>query len=424
MAILSKKIISNSLWMMLEKFIGIFGLIFVTSYVAKYIGPSNFGKIAFVATLFSFVQTLTWFGNQEILFKRVSKNENSGLQYLFSTQNLRKQLFLFFTIPVLLSLYFYADFLTVIFGIATAFAAYFITQDIYAIYNNATLNSYINALVNMLGLIVALIIRYVVVALEMNYAFLAIPIVLTTLIPFLLKKYIFNNKQQATSISVGRYQKYYFFAGGSLVMSTLAVSFYTQINSLMLAALTSTRELGLYAAAVTLGMSWSFINASIITSVLSRIYREKNSYHSYIMVAKLNIIIFFISLIAIVVLAVFGSWMLTLLYGDAYQSAYKLLIVLGLAAMCSGLGTVIARLMIKEEGYHYISKKMIFVAVSSLPISYIMIYFFGLKGAAYSVLFIELLSLTLFNYFYKDGLIFKIHFFPFFKDSLKSKYQE
>ena len=133
MAILSKKIISNSLWMMLEKFIGIFGLIFVTSYVAKYIGPSNFGKIALVATLFSFVQTLTWFGNQEILFKRVSKNENSGLQYLFSTQNLRKLLFLFFTIPVLLSLYFYADFLTVVFGIATAFATYFITQDIYAI---------------------------------------------------------------------------------------------------------------------------------------------------------------------------------------------------------------------------------------------------------------------------------------------------
>ena len=67
MSILSKKIISNSLWMMIEKCISIFGLIFVTSYVAKYIGPINFGKIALAATLFGFVQTLTWFGNQEIL---------------------------------------------------------------------------------------------------------------------------------------------------------------------------------------------------------------------------------------------------------------------------------------------------------------------------------------------------------------------
>lgn len=76
MSLLSKKIISNSFWMMFEKLIGIFGLIFVTSYVAKYIGPENFGKIALATTVFTFVQTLTWFGNQEILFKRVSKNNS------------------------------------------------------------------------------------------------------------------------------------------------------------------------------------------------------------------------------------------------------------------------------------------------------------------------------------------------------------
>ena len=71
MGILSGKIVSNSLWMMLEKVISIFGLIFVTSYVAKYIGPTNFGKIALATTVFTFVQTLTWFGNQEILFGKI-----------------------------------------------------------------------------------------------------------------------------------------------------------------------------------------------------------------------------------------------------------------------------------------------------------------------------------------------------------------
>ena len=96
--------------------------------------------------------------------------------------------------------------------------------------------------------------------------------------------------------------------------------------------------------------------------------------------------------------------------------------ILGLATLCSGLGTISARFLVKEESYRYISKKMMCVAISALPISYIMIYLFGLKGAAYSVLIIELLSLTFFNYFYKNGLIFKIHFFPFFKNSLKFKH--
>ena len=421
MGIFSGKIVSNSLWMMLEKVISIFGLIFVTSYVAKYIGPTNFGKIALATTLFTFVQTLTWFGNQEILFKRVSKNHQSGLNYLSNTQKIRFYLFLFMSLPILFGLYIFTDLLTLIFGIATAFATYFITQDIYAVYNNAVLHSYINAIVNMVGLSIALAVRYVIVLFELEYAYLSIPIVLVTLIPYLLKRYWFNRSLKTPILNQQKYRKYYFLAGGSLVISTLAISFYTQITSLMLAKLTSLKDLGVYAVAVTLGTAWSFINFAVITSVLSKIYREKSHYESYVMVAKLNLLILAVSLSVVAVLGVFGHWVIETLYGAAYQDAYQLLIILALSTMLSGLGTIAARLMVKEESYTYISKKMLFVALSALLISYGMIYAYGLIGAAYSVFIIELLSLTVFNYFYKDGLIFKIHLFPFFKHSLKMK---
>lgn len=418
MSILSKKIVSNSLWMMLEKFIGIFGVIFVMSYVAKYIGPDNFGKIALANTLFTFVQTLTWFGNQEIFFKRVSRNTNSGLKYLSSTQNIRKVLFLICSLPILGFLYFFSDTLTFIFGVATAISTFFVTQDIYNIFNNATLNSYINALSNIVGLAVALTVRYIIVELRLDYVYLSLPIVLVTLIPFCLKKFIFNRKNKASSIANQNYRKYYLWAGSALVISTLSVSFYTQITSLMLAGLTSTHELGIYTAAVTIGSAWTFINIAVITSVLSKIYKEKNNYESYRLIAKLNLLIVFISLCVIAALTFLGQWVVRTLYGSAYSEAYHLLLILAVATMCSGLGTVAARLMIKEENYSYISRKMLIVAISALPISYTMIQFFGLIGAAYSVLLVEFLSLTVFNYLYKNGLIFKIHFFPFFKKSL------
>lgn len=420
MGIFSRKIVSNSLWMMLEKFIGIFGVIFVTSYVAKYIGPENFGKIALSATLFSFVQTLTWFGNQEILFKRVSENTRTGLQYLANTQNIRQALFLVFSVPILVSLYLFSDSLTLLFAIATAFSSYFVTQDIYNIFNNAMLRSHINAIANIVGLALALLIRYIIIELHLDYAYLALPIVLVTLIPFCLKKFIFNYKDQAKKVKNNRYKKYYLWAGSALVISSLSVSFYTQITSLMLVGLISTRELGVYASAVTIGSAWTFINIAVITSVLSKIYKEKNHFEIYKMVAKLNLLIICISLCVIATLALLGKWIITTLYGAAYSEAYHLLLILAAATMCGGLGTVAARLMIKEENYAYISKKMLVVAISSLPISYIMISLFGLMGAAYSVLLIEFLSLTVFNYFYKNGLIFKIHFFPVFRQSLKN----
>lgn len=421
MGIFSGKIVSNSLWMMFEKFIGIFGVIFVTSYVAKYIGPANFGKIALATTIFTFVQTLTWFGNQEILFKRVSQNQKSGLQYLFYTQNIRKLLFISLSVPILLGLFIFSDFLTLIFCIATAISAYFFTQDIYTIYNNATLRSHINALVNVTGLIVALLIRYIIVELKMSYVYLAIPIVLVTLVPYLLKKLIFNRTNKATLLTAPRYHKYYFWAGGALVISSLAISFYTQITSLMLAAVTSTQELGIYAAAVTIGSAWSFINLAIITSVLSRIYREKDHYQTYAMIFKLNLVVLVISLVVVATLAILGQWVIRILYGEAYVDAYALVIILAFSTLFSGLGTIAARLIIKDENYSYISKKMLIVAFCALPISFGMIHMYGLIGAAYSVFIIELLSSTIFNYFYKGGLIFKIHFFPFFRNSLKMK---
>lgn len=415
MSILSKKILSNSLWMMLEKIISMFGLIFVMSYVAKYIGPNNFGKIALATTIFTFVQTLTWFGNQEILFKRVSKNPSSGLKFLNSTQNLRKLLFILLSLPVLGWLFIYTDQLTFIFGIATALATFILILDIFVIYNNAVLKSYINTIVNIAGLAIAFAVRYLIVLFELPAEYLAIPIVLVTLIPYIAKRYYFNLADYAPRIRSIAYSKYYLYAGSALVLSTLSIALYVQITNLMLVHLTSTYELGLYSVASSIGMAWGFVNQSLITSVMTKIYKEKNDNVAYSMFAKLNLLIIAVSSGAILGFALLGHWIITLLYGSAYLPAVPLLVVMACAGMFSGLGTAAARLIIREEGYSYISKKMLCMAVCSVPLSYFCIKYFGLMGAAYSIALIELLSATLFNYFYKNGIIFKVHFFPFFK---------
>lgn len=342
---------------------------------------------------------------------------------MYNTQKIRKLLFSILSIPILAFFYFYSDQLTFIFSVATAISIYFITQDIYSIYNNAILASYINAIVNMIGLFSALFIRYIIAYNKWDIQLLAIPIVLVSLVPYLLKKYFFNKSNIASRVKNNNYTKYYLFAGSALVISTLSISLYTQINSLFLATFNSTYDLGLYVAAVPLGVSWSFINIAIITSILSKIYKEKNYYSSYLMIAQLNLIVIVVSFLVIIFLIVFGKWLIVELYGKAYVASYSLLVILAFSTMFSGLGTIAVRLMIKEERYGYISRKMLLVALLSIPISFFMIKFYGIKGAAYSVLIIEFLSATFFNYFYKRGLIFKIHFFPIFKNYLKNKYK-
>lgn len=420
MNILSKKIISNSLWMMIEKCISIFGLIFVTSFVAKHIGPENFGKIAFVNSIFVIVQTVTWFGNQEIAFKRISKNAKSGLIFLASTQKIRKIIFLLIAIPILLIFLVVSDRLTFIFGIATAISVFFLTQDYYVAYNNAMLRSYINALSNSLGLITALILRYLIVDFDFSIEFLSIPIIVVSLLPFFLRKYFFNKYDRVNSVNPSKYVKYYLVAGLGLLLSNLAVGFYTQINNFLLVALRSVYELGIFNVAITLGMSWIFINNAIITSVYSKIYNEKNNFEVIKMVSKLSVLVVLISLGIFLILFAFGEFFINLLYGLKYELSYSLMLIIVFSGLLSSLGTVYSRFIIKMGGYQFISKKMFTVAFCSLPISYFMISKFGVSGAAYSMVVIELISLTLLNYLYQNGLIFKIHFFFFYKEKLKS----
>lgn len=414
LGLIDRKIFSNSFWMMFEKVISLFGLILVNAYVAKYLGPSDYGKIALVISIFTLAQTIIWFGNQEVLFKRVSQNQLSGLNYLFATQKIRKILCLLISFPILVWLYIFSDFLTFCFGIAVAISTFFIIQDIFVVYNNAILKSQLNVYSNILMLLIVLIIRYLIVEKKLSPYFFCLPLALIGIIPFFLKKIWLNRKEKIVKnklLNEKKYTNYYLRVGSVLVISSISVGLYTQINNLLLGKMISTYELGLYSDAVTLGVTWTFVNQSIITSYMTKIYKENNKNKIYKMMGYLNIFIVFISLFYFALIYFFGQNIINKLYGAEYLQSFDSILIIIFSSMLSSLGIIIARFMIKDGGYSFLSKKTVLVTFLSIPLSFSFIYYKGLIGAAWSMLVVEFLSLTLFNYFYKKGLIFKIQFF-------------
>lgn len=421
MSILSKKIISNSLWMMLEKFIAIFGLIFVNSYMAKYIGPENFGKLAFVSSIFVFVQTIAWFGSQNVLFKRFSQNGSSGLKLSFASQVLRRSLYLITSVFVLLYLWFFSDKLTFIYGLGNCIACYFIISDVYTIYNNSQLQSYINALTNIIGLFIALLLRFILVYIQADVDKMVFPIIIISVLPYFLRKIYFCKKQyKIVKVKVKdkdkyRYNKYIFFTGGSLVLSTLSIALYTQISNIFLVKFTSFSDLGVYNIAMTLGSAWIFINVALITSYFSKIY-AKNSLNEELRYLKhLHGLVVIISLGVFSGVLLLGEWFIEKLYGNQFIEATKLLPLIVIAAMVSSLGTISYHYMVKYNGYRYLSIKMLLIAIISVPSSYFLIKYHGVMGAATCFILVEFLSLTIANYFFKNALVFKLHLKMIFK---------
>ncbi|HIE7976402.1 TPA: oligosaccharide flippase family protein, partial [Klebsiella oxytoca] len=92
------------------------------------------------------------------------------------------------------------------------------------------------------------------------------------------------------------------------------------------------------------------------------------------------------------------------------------------STVVTSLGFVSNRYIVKLSGYSYLSKKTVLILLFSVPVSTLMVYYFGIYGAAYSVLFIETISLTIMNYFFHNGIILKMHLGAFnLKNILKMK---
>ncbi|HBX7519827.1 TPA: polysaccharide biosynthesis protein, partial [Klebsiella pneumoniae] len=107
---------------------------------------------------------------------------------------MRHLLFFILSLGVLFYLQINSDHVTFIFGIATAVAYYFATIDVVAVYNNAILNSKTNTICNFIGLVTSLLIRYVIVLYKLDILFLSLPIILVTLVPYLLRRYLYRKE--------------------------------------------------------------------------------------------------------------------------------------------------------------------------------------------------------------------------------------
>ena len=400
--------IKNSIWMMSEKLIAIFGLIFVTSFVAKYIGPENFGKLTFVGSIFAILQTLSLLGTENIIFQKTAKNRKIGENIIYASKRLRDYIYGSLSIITLGGLYFYTDRLTFIFGISTCIAIYFAVHDVYSIYFNAILESKINAYCNITALIISLSVRYLIVLFQLPIETLGIPIILLTLIPFLLRKYLYTKKKLSVGImlpyAIKRYRQYTFAVGQKLLLYSLSVAIFTKTAQLFL-GLESQFDLGIYTVAMTLGNSFYFVLLAIISSYFTGIYQEESLEKSQNNVAQLYMVVVVISLFVTLGLYLFGPWVVSVLYGVEFIRVTEILWLAGLVTLFSGLSTIAEKYLIKFNAYEYLKRKTFILVFFNTIFTFSMVKLYGLFGGIYAILITEILSVTLFNYFFRDGLI-------------------
>lgn len=421
---LKNKVFSNSMWLIFEKILSIFGLFFVTSMVAKYIGPNNYGKLVFASSLFAVIQTISMFGSENLFFQKISKNKLLGEKLIFATKQYRTLIYTAGSTFLLLYLYFTTDYLTFIYSVATCIAVYFALHDMpYTIYFDALLKSKLNVICNITGLLVTLLFRFILVIYELDLIWLVIPIISITVVPYLFRLYIYSKFRTRLELKHNQlytYKKYMLGAGKKLFLYSLAVIIYTRTAQIFL-GLKSQFDLGIYTVAITIGTSFAFVLNAIITSYMTQIYAEKDLDKSKQMTSFLYGIISIIAICAILFLQIFGPYMIDLLYGESYIKVNDILLMVSIACLLSSISNISDKYLVKENAYNYLSRKTNILVVFNIVISVALITVYGLTGAVISILLTELVSATLCNYIFRKGEILKIQL-QTFSPSLYMKY--
>lgn len=228
------------------------------------------------------------------------------------------------------------------------------------------------------------------------------------MIPFLIRKYVYL-KIRVTDHEIAvkkfkRYRKLMLGIGRKLIFYSLSVAVFTKTSQLFL-GVKSQYDLGIYTVAMTLGNSFYFVLVAIISSYFTQVYIEKDFEKSQNMVAKLSIIIIAICLSVMMFFAIAGNYIVSWLYGDQYVGVNEILLFTVLVTLFSGLSTIAEKYLLKFNAYDYLKKKTLYLVVFNIVLSAICVYQWGLNGAIFSILLTEIMSFTVFNYFYQDRII-------------------
>ena len=79
-----KRVIANMSWLMGGKIVNMILSFFVSLATARYLGPSNFGSINYVAAYVSFFSSIASLGLSVIVIKEVSSGEEDGNKVIWT----------------------------------------------------------------------------------------------------------------------------------------------------------------------------------------------------------------------------------------------------------------------------------------------------------------------------------------------------
>lgn len=385
-----KRVIANMSWLMGGKIVNMILSFFVSLATARYLGPSNFGSINYVAAYVSFFSSIASLGLSVIVIKEVSSGEEDDNKVIWTGILMRFLTAVASTIAVVA---FFAiakrnDPLLVPIVALESIAILASAFDTFMYWFQGKLLGKYVSIAGVIAYLAMSLYRLYLLANGADILWFAFATSVDTLV-LALVLFIFyvkeNGFRPVISLPLGRKllkQSYHYLISGLIAI------LYSKIDQIMLGDMLDKASVGLYSAALAIAGLWGMIPSAFIQSVSPILYKNAQTDRGMFLkrLKQSYAGIWFLNVCWSLAISLFSYWVVLLLYGAEYMGARKALIIVVWYSGISSLGSLTQVYLATENKNKYINYFALAGLVTDVVLNALLIPHFGITGAAVATL--------------------------------------
>ncbi len=381
----------NTGWMFGEKILRLVAGVFIGAYVARYLGPGQYGEINYVISLVSLFSVLATLGFDTILIRELIRHEHRQEVLLGTAFILRlAAAILVFaglyvavkstpteTVTAQLIAVISAGMILEIFGLIDFF------------FQSKVMSRYV-VWSQVFSLVVISVFRILLVVYKAPLVWFAwVQLVDLFLIAAGL---VFFYQRAGFRIFRWRFEmataRELLRDAWPMIFSSLAITVYLRIDQVMIKWMMGDEATGYYGVAVRLSETWNFIAVVVCASLFPAIVRAKQDNEELYLqrMRYLYALMVALSLAVAIPMTFLSGFIVTLLFGAAYQPAGNVLALYIWSGVFTFLGVANGKWIISENLQVFRMTSLVTAAILNVVLNYFLIRKMGLIGAAVSTL--------------------------------------
>ncbi len=417
-SIISNKYFTSSLWLLAEKLVRMILNLLIGVWIARYLGPSDFGTLSYVQSIVVIFTTLASLGLDSIVVKKLVERECKESDILGSAFFLK----LFASIFILLLLFIFLyivpngySFEGKILALLTFSTVFHSFNVIDFYFQSKVLGKYI-AISNIIFLLTSSILKIALILIGADVFYFVVALVFDAFLLAMTFVFIFLLREGRLSLYIWRPKKSICFEllreSWPLIVSGLIVIIYMKIDQVMLMHLVGKTELGIYSAAAKVSEVWYFIPMVLANTLFPAILNAKKNtvkeYHKKLQF--LYDIMVIIALFISIPMYFLSDIIVTSLYGADYASAGEVIRVYIFSLIFVFLGTASSKWFICEGLQKYSLYRTLVGLFINIGLNYILIPIYHGMGAAIATVISQIFASYLVNLFHpKLRITFFLH---------------